>query len=361
MHLNPPPRTWLLRVFMLTFLAYQLVPAPAWAQDRVHRFIQYTVQDPDGNFFPIGEVEFCTPDGNCLYADIEDDFPGHFIVPSQQLEAGVAYTVRIYDLNVSVHFEMRNWTYIPRNYDPAFDRFVDLDKFLVYPRFKGQDGGGLTFRLDTTLNPEWALRKNLPKSAGPDSTPDFPELIVGFQVPFMLGGKFKTEQSAIGGVDDVRPGLGLSGTLRFGYPDHMPARDHWVFFQEITFAYQQNRYETWEIITPGRRSDVTFHRVKLSYGLGQMTQSYGTHWSVGVTAAYGGIYDGIEKLKYVDRSYSRSGFGVKASALQRIFKVGRVDVGVNIQAELMYYFADNGPDDYWFGVAPSASFGLVVF
>jgi len=361
MHLNSKPKSWMPLVFMLSFLAFQLAFAPAEAQDKVHRFIQYTVQDQDGNFFPIGEVEFCTPEGECLYADIKNDFPGHFIMQSGQLKPGVAYTVRIYDLNVAVHFEMHNWTYTPRNYDPAFDRFIEVDKFLIFPRFRGQPDGGMTFRLDNTLNPEWALRKNLPKYAGPDSTPAYPRLIAGFHIPVMLGGKFKTDETAIGGVDDVRPGVGVFGSIRFGYPRHMPSRDHWVFFQELTVGYQQNRYETWEIITPGRRSDVTFHRMKFSYSMGQMSQSFGTHWSLGVTVAFGGIYDGTQLLKYVDRSYSRSGFGCKASAMQRMFQVGRVDVGLHLQAELLYYFGDKGPDDYWYGVAPSASFGLVVF
>ncbi len=361
MHFRTIVRPWLLGSFMFIILAACLPSGPVEAQDRVHRFIQYTLQDSNGNFFPIGEVEFCTPEGECLYADIEKDFPGHFIMRSSELEPGVAYTVRIYDLNVAVHFEMDNWVYAPRNYDPSFDRFVETDKFLVYPRFHGHEDGGMTFRLDTTLNPEWALRKNLPKYAAPDSTPDYPRLVAGFQAPFMLGGKFKTDNSAIGGVDDVRPGLGIYGTIRFGYPKHMPPRDHWIFFQEITLGYQQNRYETWEIVTPGRRSDVTFHRVKLSYGMGQMSQSFGSHWSLAVTVATSGLYDGTEMLKYVDRSYRRSGFGCKASALQRLFQVGRVDVGISAQMELMYYFADTGSDDFWYGTAPSASIGLVVF
>jgi len=95
--------------------------------------------------------------------------------------------------------------------------------------------------------------------------------------------------------------------------------------------------------------------------MGKMSQSFGSHWSLGVSAAYGGLYDGTAVLKYVNKDYRRGGIGCKASALQRLFKVGRVDVGISSQLELMYYFADSGPDDYWFGVAPSASIGLVVF
>ncbi len=361
MHLTQHRRPLFFLVFMFTILTLWLVPKPVQAKDRVPRFLQYTVQDQDGNFFPIGEVEFCTSDGDCLYADIEKDFPGHFAILSEKLEPGTAYTVRIYDTRVAVHYEMHNWVYRPKDYDQSFDRILELDKFLVYPRFHGNFDGGMVFRLDTTLTPEWAKRKNISQFSGPDSLPDFPRLIAGFHVPIMLGENFTTEESAIGGVDDVRPGLGLSGSYRFGYPRHLPERDHWIFFHELTMAYQQNRYETWEIITPGRRSDVTFHRLKISYGVGQMSQSYSSHWSVGVTAAYGGIYDGSEALKYLQRSYKRPGFGCKATWLQRTFGVGRVDVGISVQLELMYYFAENIPDDYWYGMAPSVSFGLVVF
>lgn len=269
--------------------------------------------------------------------------------------------MRIYDTRVAVHYEMHNWVYSPKDYDPSYDRIVELDKFLIYPRFHGDAGGSMTFSLDTTLNPEWAKRKNISQFTGPDSLPDFPRLIAGFQVPVMLGGKFKSDLSALGGIRDVKPGLGLFGSYRFGYPRHLPERDGWIFFHELTVAYQQNRYETLEIMTPGRVSDVIFHRLKVGYGLGKMSQSYTSHWSVGVTAAVGGVYDGSEILKYLGRSYNRSGFGCRASWLQKTFTTGRMDVGVSLQLELMYYFADKIPDDYWYGMAPSASIGLVVF
>jgi len=361
MHTEPHCRSWTQLVFIFLILALCSASSSAGTWTRVHPFIQFTVQDQDGNFFPIGEVEFCTPDGQCLYADMEIDFPGHFILPSDQLRPGVAYTVRIYDLNVAVHFEMHDWIYVPGEYDPSYERFIELDKYLIFPRFHGQSDGSMVFSLDATLNPEWLKRKNLPRFAGPDSLPDFPRLVAGFQVPVMLGGKFRTDELALGGVEDVRPGIALSGTYRFGYPKHMPPRGHWVFFQQLTLAYQQNRYETWEIITPGRHSDVTFHRIKLSYGVGQLSQSYGSHWSFDLTVAAGGLYDGFKVLRYLDQAYKRPGIGCRVSWLQRFFQVGRLDVGLSTKLELMYYFADSGPDDYWFGTAPSASFGLVVF
>lgn len=361
MRLNPHCRIRLGLVVLFLWSALGLRAGTVRAEDLVPRYLQFMVQDQDGHFFPMGEVELCTPDGNCQYADIKPDFPGHFFFPSARLQPGVAYTVRIYDLNVAVLYEMRNWVYAPRDYDPSFDRLVDEDKFLVYPRFQGQPDGGLTFQLDTTLNPEWLKKKNLPRFTGPDSLPDFPRLVAGFQIPVMLGGKFRTDLNALGGVDDVRPGMGLFGAYRFGYPRHLPPRDGWVFFQELLFSYQQNRYETWEVITPGRRSDVTFHRVKISYGLGRMNASFSSHWSVGLTAAAGGIYDGSQILKYLGRTYRRTGVGLRATGLQKFFQVGRVDVGLSAQLELMYYFADNGPDDFWFGTAPSASLGLVVY
>lgn len=344
----------------LGFLGF-LGPSLSLGGDHLPRYIQFTVQDKDGNFFPIGEAEFCTPDGDCLYADIEWGFPGHFYLPSENLVAGQAYDVRIYDRSVAVHYEMRDWTFRPQDFDPLYDPHVEAEKFLIYPRFHGQADGGLVYRLDTTLNPEWAARKHMPRYTGPDTLPDYPRLLAAVRMPLMLGSKFGTDLSALGGVEDVRPGIALAGTWRFRYPRQPPERDDWIRFREWGLTYAQNRYEVWEVVAPGRRSDVTFHRLKVHYGFGGLSQSYATQLSAGAQFAVGGIYDGTDLLTYEGRRYLRAGVGAYIDYIRRLFEVGRVDVALSVRPEIFYYLADNGPDDFWFGLAPSVSVGLVVF
>ena len=51
--------------------------SPAAARTSGLGFIQFSVQDLDGEFIPIGEVEFCLngDDDSCFYADIDRGFP----------------------------------------------------------------------------------------------------------------------------------------------------------------------------------------------------------------------------------------------------------------------------------------------
>ncbi len=186
-------------------------------------------------------------------------------------------------------------------------------------------------------------------------------MLASVGMPLMLGGKFGTDAEALGGVDDVRPGISLSGIWRFHYPRREPERDNWVSFREWGLTYAQNRYEVWEIVAPGRRSDVTFHRLQMRLGVGRMSQSYATHWSAGAQVAFSGVYDGSRLLRYQERYYNRFGAGAYFSVLRRFCEVGRVDVALRMKAETLYYFADQGPDDFWFGLAPAVSVGLVVF
>ncbi len=361
MNSGPRPQRCLFGVLVLLMLWLILPTGLAMAGVKLPRYIQFTVQDADGNFFPIGEAEFCTPEGDCYYADIEIGFPGHFYMDTRNLVAGQAYEVRIYDRDVAVHFEMKDWTFRPQDFDPLFDPFVQAEKFLIYPRFQGQEDGGLVYRLDTTLNPVWAERKHQPRYTGPDTLPDYPRLLTSAAVPVMLGGKFGTDLEALGGIDDVRPGISLSGNWRFHFPRHPPERDDWIGFREWGATYAQNRYEVYQIVAPGRRSDVTFHRFKFHFGFGRMTQSYTTQWSMGAQIGLGGIYDGAALLRYDGRKYTRLGGGAYAELMKRVFEKGRVDIGLKLRTEVLYYLGDKGPDDFWFGLAPSFSLGLVVY
>lgn len=325
-------------------------------------FIQFSIQDASGNFFPQGEIEFCTPSGRCIYADIQPGFPGNFYLPSKELHADTLYTVMIYDPQVKVLWEMKDWVFEPLKYDPRWNRWLNVDKFRIYPRFFVHPDRKMTFAIDTTLNPEWErLMGQVNGYAGPDSLPDFPRFLLAAQGHLALGGRFDSDPQAAGGVLAVKPGFGLTGLLRFDYPQRRLKRDHWASFREIGFGYAQNRYETMEVITPGRRSDVIFHRAWLSAGIGRVNQEMTTHWSVAGALAWGGIYDGPEILKYLDRTYRLFGVGAQARAVQSFWNTDRADVGLILQTELMYYFADEGENDFWYGWAPSVSAGLVVY
>lgn len=347
--------------FPAAVLLFCLAAGTALAEVKLPRYIQFTVQSADGYFFPIGEAEFCTPDGECSYADIEKGFPGHFYLDTDDLEAGQSYSIKIYEKNLAVPYEINGWTFRPKDFDPLYDPRVGIEKFLVYPRFQGTEDGELIYRLDTTLNPEWVERKNMPRFTGPDTLPDHPRILAKVGMPIMLGGKFGTDDHAIGGVDDVRPGISLGATWRNKYPRHPPELDNWIPFHEWGVTYAQNRYEVWEIVAPGRRSDVTFHRLHVHYGFGRMDQEYENHWSLGAQVGLAGVFDGADLLEYEGTSYGRLGAGAYANLIRRMFEVGRVDVALSLRTECLYYLADSRPDDFWFGLAPTISLGLVVF
>ncbi len=354
-------RQWLLAA-IFAILAVNIAAWPAAAGGKLPVLIQFSIQDENGNFFYEGEIEFCTPDGECIFADIEPGFPGHFFLPSAALEPGVPYTVFVYDPKVTVLFEMRGWTFNPDDYDPGHNSYWELDQFLIFPNFKAHDDRRLTFHLETTLNPEWQVVAGLGYADDDfDNLPDWPEFMASVQGAFMVGGKFTSDENAAGGVSKVKPGFGLAGAWRSRYPRVVPERDARVSFRELRIAYEQNRYGTLGKYYPGRDSDVTFHRLIASYGVGLMDQSMFNHYTVALAVGFGGIYDGSSVLHYQDRRYLLMGIGLQARYTHELFDTERLNIGLTGQLEWMYYPGGDGEDDFWFGSAPSASVGFTVY
>jgi hypothetical protein len=360
---RPDPARKAGQVAIFVLLAAFIAASGAFGGDRLPTLIQFSIQDEDGNFFYEGEIEFCTPDGECLFADINPGFPGHFFLPSAELKAGVPYTVFVYDPQVTVLFEMRDWIFEPKDYDPGYNRYWELNQFLIFPNFKAHPDRRMTFHLETALNPEWQVVSGLGFSDDDfDNLPDWPEFMATLQVPFMLGNRFTRDEGAAGGVSDLKPGVGISGTWRMGYPRVVPERDAMVRYRELTLAYHQNRYDTRGVYYPGRDSDVSFNRVTLSFGLGMMDQLMQNHWSLAAAFAFGGIYDGTEVLSYRGRDYSLYGFGIQARYIHEMIATERLNVGLTGQFEWMYYPAEKIDDnDFWFGSAPAAMIGLTVY
>lgn len=346
---------------LIALLGTNFAALPALARDKLPVLIQFSIQDENGNFFYEGEIEFCTPDGECVFADIHPGFPGHFFLPRADLKAGEPYTVFVYDKQVKVLFEMRGWTFNPEDYNPGYNSYWELDQFLIFPHFKAHPDRQLTFHLDTTLNPEWQVVSGLGfADEEMDNLPDWPELMATIQSPFMAGGKFRSDESAAGGVTKVYPGIGLSTTWRSGYPRIVPERDSRVGFRELQASYNQNRYGTMGVYFPGRNSDVSFHRMVLSYGLGQMDQTMLNHWSLSLAVGVGGIYDGSNILRYNGRKYFMVGGGIKARYIHALYVTDNLKVGLDVQLEWIHYPGAED-DDYWYGSAPAAIFGFTVY
>ncbi|MCB1182960.1 hypothetical protein KDM41_05965 [bacterium] len=345
------------------FLAAALLAAlPAWsaAARPGLGFLQFSVQDLEGEFIPIGEVEFCLDDADgCLYADIDRGFPGHFNINSQDLLPDRDYTVMIYTMDVRVIYEIRGWRFVPEDYDRGWDKVLNCEKFLVYPQFRGDPQGRMEFRIDVTLNPVWEERAGAAFTIEEPDPLKFPDVLFTAQIVGQLGDRFGEDPEA--GVIGASAGWQLGLTWRHGYPERHVWDEGWVTSRELTLSYGQNRYETASIMAPGRTGDVTFHRLEVSYGLSRMSQSQVLHYGVAAVLSLGGIYDGHDVLKYLDRTYHLRGVGVRGHFRKMFLSGGGLEVGAVLEAGAVYYPADTDQHDFWSGLAPTASLGLVVF
>ena len=359
-HKFPTARTGLAAWIFL--LAAIFAVSPTLAREKLPQLIQFSIQDENGNFFHEGEIEFCTPEGECLFADIHPGFPGHFFLPSADLQPDVPYTVFVYDKEVKVLFEMRGWTFIPADYDPAYSAYWEMNQFLIFPHFTAHADRRLTFHLETTLNPEWQVVTGLGYGDQDyDNLPDWPTFLARVEMPFLFGGNFQTSGDAAGGIISLRQSYGLGAVWRSKYPRVVPHRDRGVWFREFGVAYNQTRYETEGVYYPGRDSDVKFHRLLLTYGIGRMDQGMQNHWGLSGVLGVGGIYDGTRLVRYLSRDFQMVGVGVQATFQHELFETRRLRVGLSVKARWLYYPSDGDENDHWYGSAPSAAVGLVFY
>lgn len=332
------------------------------ADGRPPAVLRFSVQDPDGKFFPHGEVELCLHGGDCLYADIDLGYPGQFTVPSSKLVPDGLYQVIVYDPDVDVVFETRDWRYVPSDYDPGYDILLGVDKFSVYAQFRGRSGGGLGFEIANTLNPEWERRAGkVVAVAGPDSLPGFPRLAGRVTSPYMLGSHFRDAPEAAGGVQSVAAGLGVALSWRHPGARRLEDGEGWRTFREFTFAWDGNRYTTAEVLTPGRSSDVFFHRVTMAYGWGRTNPTGDTQLSLSVVAGAGAVLDGTKVLRYLDREYRMFGAGTRLVAIREVAAGRGVRVGLCGVIEAVRWWAQPIGTDHWYGLAPTVALGLAFY
>ncbi len=353
-----------LGLFAALMVAFTLMPASVRAttvDGRPPHFLRFSIQDPDGKFFPNGEVELCRHGGGCVYADIDRGYPGQFIVPGDKLVPDALYQILVYDNDVDVVYEMRDWRYVAADFDPGYDILLGVDKFKVYARFRGQPGGGLTFEIANTLNPEWEERAGRLRTMAADSLVLVPRLVGRAVVPVMLGSHFKDDPAAAGGVNSVDPGLGVALAWRSHYPHRIDTSERWLPFSEFTLGWDGNRYETDQVLTPGRSSDVFFHRLTVGYGVGRLSPNGDTQVSLSVVAGAGAVLDGTELLRYRGREYRMFGAGVRLTAIREVASGSGVRLGLCGVVEVLRWWAQPVETDHWYGLAPSAALGVAFY
>ncbi len=350
-----------LKIFLIAAVFAALPPDLAWSGDGDPGFIQFSVQDLEDNFIAIGEVEFCLNGGGCIYADIERGFPGHFYLDSKDLVPERTYTVMIYTMDVQVIYEIRDWQYVPADYSRGWDKVLNCEKFLIFPQFHGNPQGRMSFKVDATLNPVWEERAGEGFTIEEADPLRFPDVTFATYLNSVISGKFSSDTNAAGGVISVSPGWQFGGTWRHAYPRTHAWEKGWVMCRELNVTYAQNRYETKSVMAPGRVGDVTCHRINISYGLARMNQSQISHYGLSAVVSVGGIFDGSEKLQYLDRTYSLFGLGLRGYYQKMLLSGGGLELGVVVEASAIHYPVGAEIDDFWFGLAPIVSVGLVVF
>jgi hypothetical protein len=338
---------------------------------------QVRTVDDAGAPLTAGSVVFCPLAADCLECPIAAD--GTIELDRTRLEQGTAYTIIVYSAQRAVLFATFEWVY-----DAAPFERAPSGKAVV-PRLRGTKKQEVVLEFvpaeDVTPPPP---KVTAPQKPEPAAVPDkkqpapvppkkkptpvqaadgdrhvaTPRLAFGVYVPFMLGGHFGVDRDALGGVTDVAPGFGVVAAWRFGYPPAGASGRQAVPFRELSLSYALNRYTVGEIVDPTRSSDLTFHRVNLALGIGRLTAR--TLLSGAVAIGYGGVYDGSERLEFRGRSYGMFGVGFQGRCGYRLLGGAAHGLGLLGQVDLMYYPADHGDDDHWYGFAPSLSAGVMV-
>lgn len=342
-------RSWLRRAIRLTgslLLAYLAMTTTVAADDETAT-LEIAVRGEHGVKFPAGKVLICPEDAACIELAIDTLSSVH--LDRTLLTRNCAYTVLVYAADNTLRYSDSYWLY---------DSTVAATETPELTGLLGQS-------LRVVIPPLMSSAADSAAAPGPSSEVTSagrrPTRFMGaVLMPFMLGGNFGTDPDAFGGVTNVAAGWGFTGSYRFGYPRHRLLGRRSISFQELTVTYAQNRYHVDPIQVTDEGSDLTLHRFYLAYGLGRFWQrSQGT---LAFAASYAGLYDGSTLVEYGDRSYGMFGLGLQARYIHAVvsMKAG-VTVGLLGQFEIMYYFADAGDNDHWYGWEPSVAIGVAVY
>ena len=310
--------------------------------------IAVAVVDEAGEPVETGSVLICPTDAPCHEFPVAPD--GTIALDRSVLETGATYAVLVYDADFSVRYATNSWTY-------------GAAAGTGEPRLRGLPAQQLEVRIPAPPPPadtdeSGAATTGPPPVTVPESHD--PRWLGGALLPFVLGTHYRTDADALSGVTDVAPGFGLVLCHRWGYPLRRNRSRSSVGFQEVSLGYAQNRYRVEAVQPGGESSDVSFHRLTAAYGLGRLWNR--AQATVALAAGYGGVHDGAEVLEFRDRRYAMFGLGLQARYVYRIVGgEGGVAAGLLAQADLMYYFADQGENDHWYGWSSTVAVGVMVF
>ncbi len=351
---------------IVALLAASVTTAGADTSAAAADSLEFVIETTAGEPLWGGELEFCAGE-DCVFVELVSP-DGRFGIAVADVDPDKAYTVIHYDERGRTAHALRGWRYVPSSWDRGRDPELGVDRMIISPTFTGTDDGQLIFSLNTEVNPAWQEMREVAVAEVVRAERDGmlavapPRLAFAWRVPLMLGGRFVADEGFAGGVESVKPGLSFGLDLLFGFADvtGAPAAG-WSGYRVFELAYAGNRYETRQLLSPGELSDVTFHRLSLSFGTGWMSPTREWDLRLGISAAWGGIYDGDDVLAYGGRDYGLSGAGAYAQVRRSIVRGGGADVGLVVRGGYMHYPADAEDGDIWYGGAPSLAVGLVVF
>jgi len=284
---------------------------------------------------------------------------GTFNFSAADFDLQEIYRVSYEDSTGQIVCILDGWQFKPEDYDQEFDATQNVNKFNLKPVFwdtgkihlSEKNKTILEFNAKRVRNPWWYESVTI----------SLPKYLIAAQVCFMFGSNWTTNGDALGGVIGNFPGLHFVGAYRFGYPENARVGGAVISYREFSLAYAFNRYEIKQAYDPGNTADVQFHRITAAYNFGRISFDLKKHYSFGPALSVGGIYDGSTPLEYLDRSYGLFGFGAQGKFIHQVVQMGGLDLGFQAQLELMFYPADRGENDFWYGLAPSLSLGVIFY
>ncbi len=347
------------KMALLMLFLVSVAPVVVQAQTNNSENQKITVQilDSEGNLVDGGYLMF----RGAEQSEVEFEVTGKGTIsfsPSD-FDLQEIYRVAFENLDEEIVYLSDGWKFKPEDYSLEFDAKQQVNKFSIAPQFR-DSGQSHQSEKDKTIM-EYSSNKT-PNSAWVEPTTiSVPKYLFAIQVPFLFGSNWTTSDEALLGVPESSLGWQFVGSYRYGFPEDPGSGGESISFRELSLAYAFNKYTVQQFLDPNDTADVSFLRVTAAYSFGKMSSNLKTHYTYGLALSYGGIFDGSSTLEYLGRTYNLFGAGAQGKFNYQILQTGGVDMGLQGQLELMYYPADSSENDFWYGLSPSFSLGVIFY